>query len=431
MNNWGNRILGLGEMNPNEIKQNPNNYRFHPEPQRRMMDGTFEEIGWIQAVIINKTTGNLIDGHMRVQMAIEKGEEKIPVIMVELSEEEENKALASFDPIGSFAKEERDKLTDLLAGVTTRTEEMHDLLAKVAKRNRIKLDAAMSGADDDEEDPFDKEEKKQREEEERRALVEKWGVEPGQIWLIESQKLDGGVHRLMCGDSAVEENVDKLMDGATASLMVTDPPYGISFENKFNPRSKDWAKIDGDEKKGEGLRTWLSGVLRTWMRSCDAKASYYLWSAVFEEGFAIYHAMQDAGIHIQSQIVWGKNAFSLGQTDYHWQHEICWYGFVKGAKHNWYGGRDQSTLWSIHKIPNQQYIHPMQKPLELYSVPIKNHTKAGEICVDPFSGSGTQIEAAEKLARLCYAMENDPVWVATSLERFHKLGLEVSKEDGD
>lgn len=134
-------------------------------------------------------------------------------------------------------------------------------------------------------------------------------------------------------------------------------------------------------------------------------------------------AAEDAGIHIQSQIMWVKNTLVLGQADYQWSHENCWYGFIKGKKHRWYGGRSQRTVWEIDKVANQSYLHPMQKPIECYSIPMQNHTSEGDICADPFVGSGTQIVAAEQLGRVCYGMELHPPYVAVCLERLSKLGL--------
>jgi DNA modification methylase len=421
MTEWKNRIIGIENVDPKTITMHPSNYRTHPDHQQKMMGGVFEDIGWIQAVIVNKQTGNLIDGHMRVELAIRNNEAEIPVIFIDVDPEEEGKILATFDPITGFAKEEKDKLAEIISSVQSRSDDLNNLIKRVANRNKIDF-----GPDDlEKQEKETKEEKREREEEERQSLVAQWEVEKGQLWVIPSKSVGGFEHRLMCGDSADRELVTYLMNGKKAALMVTDPPYGCDFDKKYNPKSKDWEKIDNDDKKGDQLKDWFIGILDIWSENMNENSSYYVWSGVFEEGFAIYHAMKEQEIHIQGQIVWAKNAFSLGQTDYHWQHENAWYGFRKGKKikHVWNGGRDQSTLWEVHKVSNQDYLHPNQKPTELYSIPIQNHTRSGEICAEPFCGSGSQIVAAEQYGRLCYAMESDPVWVATTLDRLSRIGL--------
>jgi len=419
MSNWQNRIIKTEFVNPKTIVKNPDNYREHPDLQRQMMDSILDQVGWVQTVIVNVTTGHLIDGHMRVEEAIAHGEDSIPVTFIEISEEEESRILATFDPVGSFAKESSKKFEGLISNITADNTALSDLVAKVAKRNRLEF-----GVDGVEREKPDKDQKREQEEEDRKKLAEKWGVKLGQTWVIPSKTVDGHNHILVCGDSSEQDVVRKLMGKQRAKLFATDPPYGIDFEQKFNPKSKDWEAVENDFRKGLQLREWFKGVLQTWMPFVAEDSAYYIWSGVFEEGFALYYALLDAGLHVQGQMVWGKNVFSLGQTDYHWQHENCWYAFKKGKNHRWYGGRDQSTLWDIKKVPNNEYIHPMQKPVDLYSIPIRNHTKAGDIVVDPFSGSGTQIVAAEQHGRLCYAVELDPIWVAASLERFTEIGLE-------
>lgn len=427
MAQFKNRIVGVDNVDPNSIALNDANYRKHLDAQREMMTGTLEEIGWITAVIVNKSTNHLIDGHMRVELAIEKKEPSVPVIYVDLTEEEELKALATFDPIKMFAKEDRKKLQELLERTEFSSVQTKDLIDRIARKN--KLDFSAFG---DIEKPTIKkkqEDKKEMEEQKRQELVEKWQVKPGMVWVIESAMLPGRRHRLMCGDSLNPDDIKKLLGDGKYPLIATDPPYGVSFEAKYDPRAKDWGAIKNDDKRGIDQRSFIKELLEKWMPYLADDAAYYIWSAAMEEGFANYYAIQDVGLHIQAQITWAKNVFILGQADYHWKHEVCWYAFKKGKNHRWFGGRDQSTLWEVKKLPNSEYSHPMQKPTELYSTAIKNHTKAGEICVDPFCGSGTQIVAAEQHGRICYGMELDPVWVATALERMSKLNLSISVEE--
>lgn len=234
----------------------------------------------------------------------------------------------------------------------------------------------------------------------------------GDLWLL-------GDHRLLCGDSTDAEHVARLMEGQKAVLMATDPPYGVDFAGaKYNPRAKAWDGIANDKLQGAGLKAFLLAFLKAWLPSIDDTAGFYFWTAAMEECAAAAAAVREAGLHIQSQIIWQKNSLVLGQADYQWKHENCWYAFWKGKKHRWYGGRDKTTVWSADKVAHSEYLHPMQKPVGLYEVPQQHHTKAGEIVAEPFSGSGTQIIAAERLKRRCFAMEVEPGFVDVAVARW-------------
>lgn len=235
---------------------------------------------------------------------------------------------------------------------------------------------------------------------------------PGDMWLL-------GDHRLLCGDSNDKKEVSRLMGNKTASLMATDPPYGVSFgEKNYCPTAKDWGRIKGDTLQGQELRSWLAAVLTTWIPFVKDDGAYYIWSASLSEGHRFYEAIIDSGLHVQSQIVWVKNRFTLGQADYQWMHEPAWYAFKKGMKHKWFGGRDKTTVWEVSKVVNSEYLHPTQKPVELFVRPMEHHTSPKSLVVDPFAGSGSQFIAAQKLDRVCYGMELDPIYVDVCLERW-------------
>jgi len=114
---WKNRIVGHGEENPDQLLANPKNWRVHPKQQQDAITGVLDEVGWVQSVLVNRLTGNLIDGHMRVQLALRSGVEKIPVVYVELTPEEEDLILASLDPIGALAVPDAEKREELLASI--------------------------------------------------------------------------------------------------------------------------------------------------------------------------------------------------------------------------------------------------------------------------------------------------------------------------
>lgn len=236
----------------------------------------------------------------------------------------------------------------------------------------------------------------------------------GDLWLL-------GDHRLLCGDSLDGAAVDLLMDGRKAVLLATDPPYGVDFKGQnYCPTSKAWAGIEGDRVQGQELRQWIAQLMTMWMDKCTPDTAAYIWTAAMAEGHRTYEGILDAGLHVQSQIIWIKNLASLGQADYQWWHEQAWYCFFKGAKHRWYGERNKRTTWEIKKVANCDYLHPMQKPVDLYKIPMENHTTAGEVCAEPFSGSGTQIIAGEEMGRVVYAMELDAKYCDVAVRRWEE-----------
>lgn len=239
---------------------------------------------------------------------------------------------------------------------------------------------------------------------------------PGDVWIL-------GEHRIICGDSTDLATVEKLLDDDKPHLFCSDPPYGVSFERgKFVGRDKaakgdKFEPIAGDDLRGEKLAELISEVIKVAFK--ERNGTFYCWSAPLYEGFSVFRGMMNAGVKIQSQIIWNKNPFVIGRADYHWKHEVCWYGF-KGANHPWYGGRDKSTVWDIQKAQKMEG-HPTQKPVECMKRPIENSSKPGDTIYDPFAGSGTTIIAAEMTQRKCLAIELSPNYVDVCVLRWEKF----------
>lgn len=415
---WDNKIVAYTEMAPQDLIPNPKNWRVHPDAQRLALSGALDEIGWIQPVIYNRQTNRLVDGHLRRDLALLRDEPTIPVTVVDLTPEEESKALATIDPLSAMAQSDDTLLLNLLATIQTADTALSDLLDDLMPiAPGVSGLGGASGDDEDEDDDepdFD----------ETQRIAADWNIQPGELWEIPSAT-SGGAHRLLCGDATDGRTVERLLHGRRGVLLATDPPYGVAFEGaKYNPKAKEWASIQGDERQGVILEAWLTEVWRLWLEYLHPRGVVYCWAAILEEGYAALRALTAAGLHVQSQIMWSKNTLSLGQADYQWKHENCWYAFRKGSHHFWYGGRKQTSVWEIPKDGNRTYLHPMQKPVALFTVPIENHSKPGELVLEPFAGSGSQFLAAEQTGRICYGTESDPTYVAVTLERLRRLGLQ-------
>ncbi len=258
-------------------------------------------------------------------------------------------------------------------------------------------------------------------------LQKKWKTKRGQIWEI-------GQHRLMCGDSGSASDVTALMAGKTAKLCATDPPYLVSYDAKNHPskdfsdgKNKDWKGRYADKQKTEPLGPFYEAFLRQALAVCEDDAGIYVWHAS-QRQIEVEKAMRDCGILVHQQIIWVKNKPVLTHSFYMWQHEPCFFGWKQGHKPKRNSGSFPTTVWQIDVpvLPGVESRHPTEKPLELFATPILLHTQPGDLCYEPFSGSGTHLCAAENTARRCFAMEVEPAFVAVALERLAEMGLKPS-----
>lgn len=171
--------------------------------------------------------------------------------------------------------------------------------------------------------------------------------------------------------------------------------------------------------KTEEFREFLRAAFSNLSISMREGAGFYVWYASKEHAnFEI--ALRDSGLIPKQQLVWNKNAFILGRSDYHWKHEPCLYGWKPGASHSWYGDRSQSTVLEFDK-PRASEIHPTMKPVELISYQIGNSSKAGDLVLDLFGGSGTTLVACEQMGRNCRTMELDEKYASAIVRRWEEL----------
>jgi len=299
-----------------------------------------------------------------------------------------------------MAHADQDQLLHLLRDTQFESQAVNDMLEAVANGERL----PMPDLHEPVEDPGPQIDRADE-------LREKWGVERGQVWEV-------GRHRLMCGDCTIGEAQD-LMVNVTAQLMLTDPPYGVDYgelvRSRANQKKGGWSDIKNDALDDDELLSLLTAGLEGFGASVA-----FVWHPPGARRMLFWQALEAHGWRIAQEIIWVKNALVFGRSDYQWRHEPCLY--AKRGEAPIQGDRTQTTVWEIPKQAHAE--HPTQKPLELFIIPIKNHTVSGAIVVDPFLGSGTTMVAAEQLGRICYGMEIEPKYVAVTLERMSGMGLE-------
>lgn len=218
----------------------------------------------------------------------------------------------------------------------------------------------------------------------------------------------------MCGDATSAEDVAKLMDGKKANIIVTDPPYGVSF------KSSDGLSIQNDSLKGDEFYQFLLQAFKNMADNLTKGGAAYVFHAD-TEGLNFRKAFIDAGFHLAGCCIWVKNSLVLGRSDYQWQHEPVLYGFLQNGNHPWYSDRKQTTIWNFDK-PKRNKNHPTSKPLDLLGYPIQNSSQANGIVIDTFGGSGSTMMACEQTNRICYMMELDEKYASVILRRYVEDG---------
>ena len=200
-----------------------------------------------------------------------------------------------------------------------------------------------------------------------------------------------GEHRLLCGDSTQTDTFEKLMGGAYADMVVTDPPYNVAYEGK----TKEKLTIKNDSMGDKSFYQFLYDFYTALGSYTKAGGAWYVWFADVEiVNFA--KAFQDAGMKLAQMIIWQKNNIVMGRKDYHFKHEPCLYGWKEGAAHGWYNDRKQTTVLNFDR-PQRNAEHPTMKPIPLFAYLIGNSSKQGDIIADGFGGSGTTMVACHQM----------------------------------
>jgi DNA modification methylase len=235
----------------------------------------------------------------------------------------------------------------------------------------------------------------------------------GDLW-------DLGDHRLLCGDATDPADVARIMGTDKAALVSTDPPYLVDYTgDRPNGSGKDWTETyrEIDIKDAAGF---FHAVFRNALTVMAPRCPIYCWHAHKRSG-EIQRIWADLGILDHQQIIWVKPTPVFGRVYWHFRHEPCMMGWVKGSQPAHDSDHQFSSVWEIDWEGKARVVgneHPMQKPVEIFARPMRKHTQAGDICFEPFSGSGSQIIAAETLRRRCRAMEISPAYVDVAIRRW-------------
>lgn len=345
---------------------------------------SIKEFGFKVPIIIDKKNV-IVAGHTRYKAAQQLGLETVPCI---IADDLTPKQIKAFRLADNKTAEKAEWETEFLS------DELKELLD---------VDMGAFGFEDVLDDL--EEELEAQEDDYEMELPEDPMAKTGQIWQL-------GKHRLMCGDSTKKTDVLQLVGGCKMDILITDPPYNVSYEGK----TKDNLKIQNDNLNSKDFRTFLRDAFKNADDVMREGAAFYIWYAS-SEAINFESACNDAGWKIRQKLIWEKNTFVLGRQDYQWNHEPCLYGWKDGAAHTWMSDRKQTTILKFNR-PIRNDIHPTMKPIPLFDYQIKNSTRSGDKVLDLFGGSGTTIMACEQNGRTAYVMEYDPKYADAIIDRW-------------
>lgn len=424
---WQNRITRYGEESPDQLLANPKNWRIHPQPQQDALAGILGDVGVVQNVIVNERSGFVVDGHLRVALAMRTGQPSIPVTYVDLDDAEEALILATIDPVAAMAATDDANLAELLAMIETDNADVQALLDSLSSD----VTTITEGLTDPDDVP---------------SVPDEPATKPGDLWLL-------GRHRVLCGDSEDPLQFDRLMDGKTPDLLHTDPPYGISIvapkglaaagqvggskpfgsvnnANRRNPTGFDRGVTSGVKTKPSAVFDRTLGPVQRGHKSRNQIIQANICPVIhgddepFEPGYLLALA--------PIVVLWGANYFADKlPVSSSW---ICW-DKREGITRNSFadcelawsssGGpaRVFHHLWNgLHKGSQhgERRTHPTEKPVALFEE-IGNQYAPKGLWVDLYAGSGAQVIAAERSGATCYACEIEPLYVDVIVRRWEQF----------
>lgn len=381
-----------------ELVGNPRNPNKHPQDQIAALAKIIKRQGWRHPIVVSNRSGFVVKGHGRLLAAKELGVSHVPVDYQDYeSEASEYADLMADNKIQEFSELDLKMSADILQDI----KNSGDIELEMAAFTEEALNELLAKSQEDEikEDDADL------------TPPETPISQLGDIWLL-------GKHRLICGDSTQAETYEKLMDGKKANLIVTDPPYNVSYEGNAGT-------IQNDSMADKKFYEFLLSAFKEMYNVCADGASIYVFHAD-KESINFRTAFRDSGFFCHQTCIWVKNSPVLGRCDYHYCHEPILVGWKPTAGHKWYSDRKQRTVWNFDR-PKRADLHPTMKPVALVAYPIKNSSIVNSLVLEPFGGSGSTLIACEQTDRICYAAELDEKFVDVIVNRY--IAFKESADD--
>ncbi|MRJ47090.1 site-specific DNA-methyltransferase [Fundicoccus ignavus] len=360
------------------------------DPEYEKLKRSVETFGYVEPIIWNEQTGRIVGGHQRLKVMEHLGFKEIECVAINIDEDQEKALNVALNKISGSWNE--DKLMSLITDLEGSDFDVSLTGFDVAELDELFKATLTEGVEDDD---FDVDEE----------LLKSSFSKLGDIWHL-------GKHKLLVGDSTKVEAYQQLMNGKTANLVLTDPPYNVNYEGMAG-------KIKNDQMEENEFYQFLRNAFFGIETVMSDDASIYVFHAEIE-GFTFRRAFKEAGFYLSSTCIWKKNSLVLGRAPYQWQHEPILFGWKAKGKHLWYSGRKETTIWEYNK-PKRSEDHPTMKPVPLLTYPILNSTISNSIVLDPFGGSGSTLIACEQTDRICYTIELDEKFADVIVNRYIEL----------
>ncbi len=384
----------------------PANARLHGVGNLEAIKASLLRFGQAEPLVVHKATGRVIGGNGRLVAMRELGWTTCDVVELTMTELQATALAIALNRTAELAEWDHETLARLLTQLRA-ADDLQGIGFSNDDIDELLSDLGGEGSPQDIDDPGPGEPPTQP------------VSRPGDLWLL-------GDHRLLCGDATSASDIARLMNGAQASLLSTDPPYCVDYTganrpvHNGKPSGKDWSAVYR-EIDIEDLGDFLRASLEAQLPHVEAHAPFYVWHAHVQQ-HVLAEVLAERDILFHQVIVWVKPTAVFGHSYYQWRHEPCAFGWRKGNRPK-HGMAQMNTVWEVDWEGKQRIVgneHPTQKPLRLFEIPMELHTRPGDICLEPFSGSGTQILAAERLGRRCFALDLSPAFVDVAVRRWER-----------
>ena len=377
-----------------ELKPDDRNARKHNEKNIEQVMRSLKEFGQHAPLVVQRGTNKVLVGNGRLEAMKRLGWTEAGVMYVDDDDQTAIRRALADNRTAELAEWDEDVLKDLIKEL-----DPSDIVGwdDVDLEELLGAGAPKEVRDDD----FDV----------KSAIPETPKTKMGDIYIL-------GTHRLMCGDATSKDDVAKLMDGQLAHMIWTDPPWNVDYGSSKNPRWKNGAdrQIMNDNMSRDNFREFLLSAFKNMKSVLVPGAMVYAVMCAQEWGLMM-SVMDELKYHWSSTIIWEKDSMVLSRKDYHTQYEPIWYGWAEGSRRHPLKDRKQSDVWNIPR-PKRSDEHPIMKPVELVARAIQNSSRAADIVIDLFGGSGTTIIACEQTDRVCYTMELDPKYCDVIVKRW-------------
>ena len=383
------------------------NARTHSDEQVAQVAASIAEFGFVNPILVGPD-GVLIAGHARLLAARKLRLTEVPVLVLGHLNETQRRALVIAD--------------NRLAMNAGWDEEMLRVELESLQEDGFDLDIVGFTEDEIEGLLRDPEEatEGQTDEDAVPEAPETAVTVPGDVWLL-------GQHRLLCGDSTQMDAVEKVLAGGLADMVFTDPPYNVNYGATMKDKLRGKKRKIANDNLGQDFEQFLRDACVN-ILAVTKGAIYVCMSS--SEIHTLQRVFREAGGHWSTFVIWAKNTFTMGRSDYQRQYEPILYGWKEGTDHFWCGARDQGDVWFVKK-PVVNDLHPTMKPVELVERAIRNSSKGRDTVLDPFGGSGTTLIACEKAARQARLIELEPKYCDVIVRRWQEFSGMQAVLEGD